>query len=90
MAEVAIIYLPSTEDGGKQGVDDFLVAGHTVDDLLDRATTELKDPPQHEATLEEPATQAATLVHYAEESDLFHTPDDEPYVTFTVGDQDAS
>lgn len=28
------IYLPSKPDGGKQGVDDFLAAGHTINDLL--------------------------------------------------------
>ncbi len=85
MAEVAIIYLPSTEDGGKQGVDDFFVAGHSVDELLDLATTELKDSPQGGEALEEPATQSAILVRYADEVDLFHTPDDEPYATFPVG-----
>lgn len=90
MAEVRIIYLPPGEGAKKQGVDDYFVAGHTVADLLDLSTTELKDPPQHEDTLEEPATQAATLVRYAEEADLFHTPADEPYATFLVGIQNAS
>lgn len=28
------IYLPPKADGGKQGVDDFLAAGHTLDDLM--------------------------------------------------------
>ena len=48
MAEVSIIYLPPAEGGSKQGVDDFLASGNSVDDLLALATTELRDPPQEE------------------------------------------
>src|SRR5215217_2549343 len=48
MAEVLQIYLPSGEGGAKQGVDDFLVAGNTKDDLLNLATTELRVPPRDE------------------------------------------
>jgi hypothetical protein len=48
MAEVRVIYLPSGEGGSKQGVDDFLAAGNSVDDLLSLATTELKKPPPDE------------------------------------------
>jgi hypothetical protein len=48
MAEVLQIYLPSGEGGAKQGVDDFLVAGNTEDDLLNLATTELREPPRDE------------------------------------------
>lgn len=48
MAEVAIIYLPPGEGGRKQGVDDYLAAGHSVADLLGFATSELIEPPQHE------------------------------------------
>ena len=36
-AVVQIIHLPSAEDGGKQGVDDFLAAEGTVDALLSHA-----------------------------------------------------
>ena len=85
MAEVRIIYLPPGEGAKKQGVDDFLAAGGTVADLLDLATTELKDPPQDLSAAEEPNTQSAILVRYADEADLFRTPDDEPYATFPVG-----
>ena len=28
-----VVYLPPKPDGGKQGVDDFLAAGHTIDDI---------------------------------------------------------
>jgi hypothetical protein len=34
---VLVVNLPDAEDGTKQGVDDFLVAGGTVDDLMARA-----------------------------------------------------
>jgi len=34
---VRIVNLPDVENGAKQGVDDFLVAGGTVDDLLARS-----------------------------------------------------
>jgi hypothetical protein len=48
MAEVALIYLPDGEGGRKQGVDDFLASGNSVEDLLKLATTELQEPPQEE------------------------------------------
>jgi len=32
-ARVRHIFLPDADDGGKQGVDDFLAAGHTMDDV---------------------------------------------------------
>ena len=47
-AKVKVIYLPSGDGAAKQGVDDYLVSGHTVDDLLALATTELRAPPKEE------------------------------------------
>lgn len=41
-AKVKVIYLPDTDDSSKQGVDDYLVAGHSVDELKALATSELK------------------------------------------------
>lgn len=41
-AKVKLIYLPDAEGGAKQGVDDYLAAGHGADDLLALATSELK------------------------------------------------
>ena len=41
-AKVKVIYLPDAADGGKQGVDDYLAAGHSVDELMALATSELK------------------------------------------------
>src|SRR5439155_6742913 len=43
-AVVRVIYLPASDDGGKVGLDDYLAAGHTVDDLLALAT-ELRRAP---------------------------------------------
>jgi hypothetical protein len=48
MARVSMIYLPSGEGGKKQGVDDYLANGRSVDDLLGLATRKLKSPPQEE------------------------------------------
>jgi hypothetical protein len=48
MADVSLLYLPPGEDGRKQGVDDFLAAGNSVDALLALATTELREPPREE------------------------------------------
>ncbi len=84
MAVVRAIYLPPGEGGAKQGVDDFLAAGNEVDGLLSFATTELKEPGEGEEFAEEPDTQAAILVSYADDAELFRTPDGEAYVTFPV------
>ena len=47
-AKVLAIYLPAGEGAFKQGVDDYLAAGHSVDDLLMHAVPQLKRPPQEE------------------------------------------
>jgi hypothetical protein len=41
-AKVNIVYLPEIDGLDKTGVDDFFVAGHTVDDLMKYAIRELK------------------------------------------------
>ena len=41
-AKVKLIYLPDAADGTKQGVDDYLAAGHNVDELLALATSEAR------------------------------------------------
>ncbi len=43
-AHVFVIYLPPGPDGAKVGLDDFFVAGHTVEDLLGLALSELRVP----------------------------------------------
>jgi hypothetical protein len=45
---MAFIYLPPGEGGKKTGLDDYLAAGHTTEDLLRLATPELRNPPQDE------------------------------------------
>jgi hypothetical protein len=70
-------------------VDDFLVAGHSVEELLSYATSQLREPPNDHSEAPEPNTQSASLVRYVEEADLeendlFHSPDGEAYATFTV------
>lgn len=42
-ATVLLIYLPTGEGGSKVGLDDFFAAGHSVDELLQLATSELRD-----------------------------------------------
>lgn len=44
-AKVLLVYLPSGEGGQKVGVDDFLVAGHSVDDLVALASPHLRPAP---------------------------------------------
>ncbi len=42
-AQVQVIYLPPGEGGGKVGLDDFLAAGGTVEELLQLATDTLRE-----------------------------------------------
>jgi len=44
-ARVSLIYLPPGPNGEKVGLDDFLAAGHSTDELLALATDELCTPP---------------------------------------------
>jgi hypothetical protein len=48
VAVVRVIYLPPGEGARKQGVDDFLAAGNSVDDLLAYAASELRELPRDE------------------------------------------
>ena len=43
-----LIYLPAGKGAKKQGVDDYLASGHTVDELLEHATPDLKNSPHDE------------------------------------------
>jgi hypothetical protein len=68
-ATVKLIYLPSGDGAAKQGVDDYLAAGHTVDDLLDLATEELKNAPKDEAEQRAgPYLIAKGAIHYEKAS----------------------
>jgi hypothetical protein len=48
-ATASIVYLPPAENGAKVGVDDFLSAGHTLDDVLALASPELRPLPREKA-----------------------------------------
>ena len=56
-ANVAFIYLPPGENGKKVGLDDFLAAGHSTQELLALATPELRVFPSEKST---DATYAVT------------------------------
>ena len=47
-ADVSVIYLPAGEGGAKVGLDDYLAAGHSVDDLLRLASRDLAQVPVDE------------------------------------------
>lgn len=49
-ARVLLVYLPSAEGGAKVGLDDFLAAGRTRDELLALATPELRNAPGSDRT----------------------------------------
>lgn len=53
-ADVAIIYLPPAEGAVKVGLDDFLAAGHGVNDLLAIASPELRPLPTDDGPEPEP------------------------------------
>lgn len=64
-AEVAFVYLPPTEDGSKMGVDDYLAAGATKDDLLGRVVREwrpLPSTPQEPPKLDAPLHTTERLI----------------------------
>ncbi len=43
-ARVRVVYLPSGKDGSKVGLDDYLAAGNTVDDIIARSSSKLREP----------------------------------------------
>lgn len=51
-ARVRVIYLPQGEGGAKTGLDDFLAAGHTVEDLTALACDELRELPRQDTDME--------------------------------------
>lgn len=44
-AVVEVVYLPATDDGAKQGIDDFLAAGHSLSDLEALCRPDVADVP---------------------------------------------
>jgi hypothetical protein len=59
-AHVRYVYLPAGAGGSKVGLDDYLAAGHTVDDLLARATATLRRPLHEAEAAEAPYAVTAT------------------------------
>ncbi len=79
-AEVLVVYLPGGAGGAKVGVDDFLAAGRSIDDLLALASAELREQ-QRDDELDEDdgqdeaeggSTQADAMVAIGRRGDLFH------------------
>jgi Protein of unknown function (DUF3631)/Domain of unknown function (DUF3854) len=64
-AIVQIVYLPDGDDG-KVGVDDFLAAGHAVEELYELAEDELREPPAEPAQ-HRPAWPTGVLLHDIEQ-----------------------
>lgn len=88
-ARVALIYLPPGEGASKQGVDDYLAAGHTVSDLVKLASSETLEL-RAEAEQDSEKTQAQRLIALAEDhlSSLFHSPEQSAYALAPVKDHD--
>jgi hypothetical protein len=59
-ARVFVVYMPPREDGGKQGVDDYLAA-HSVGKLLALASEELREPEATPAPKTAEAAAASSL-----------------------------
>ncbi len=89
-ASVAYIYLPHGEDGSKVGLDDYLAAGHSKDDLMALATTTLREIETDEGEDDEKASERGSasqkLVALAVGVELFHTERGENYGRFAVGE----
>ncbi len=79
-ADVRIIYLPAKPGGGKQGLDDFFAAGHTVDELISFAQTQLRGSDDGE----ERPSQASRLVELTRDVEFFCTPDKKAFAAVPV------
>jgi hypothetical protein len=59
-AKVHYVYLEATEDDQKQGVDDVLADGGTLDDLIDQAVDAVRGLPEVVVSGHQPATPQQT------------------------------
>jgi len=82
-ARVSVVYLPAAPGGAKQGVDDFLAAGNTLENLL-AFSQGLETASQ--GVIAQPPSQTTLLIKFGFGANLFHTEDGEPYATIPVGD----
>lgn len=87
-SRVGLIYLPASSDGGKQGVDDFLGAGASVEELMTLVGSELLDllesEPNERDMDPDGESMATTLVRLASSCHLFHDEKDNGYAAFDV------
>jgi hypothetical protein len=87
-AHVRVIRLPMGPGGAKTGLDDYLAAGHSVDDLLALVSDEPGDIGSDVDRAPENARRsvAARIVELAGDAELFHTPTGEPFATVICAD----
>lgn len=79
-AWVRVVYLPSTADGGKQGLDDFLAAGGTVEQIEALAENDVREEPDDASddrpeiviTTEEHDVADAAIAALVREPGLYH------------------
>jgi hypothetical protein len=87
---VRLVHLPMGPDGEKVGLDDYLAAGHSVEQLIALVAEEVAAPEAaDEAEASEPKdrrSQAARLLELAAGMELFRTPNSEPFATIEVGE----
>ena len=77
---VKVTYLPPGLDGAKVGLDDFLAAGHSTDELFDLASPELQSLP----TAQEPRAPSAAqiLIKIGSQATLFRSEREEAFACF--------
>jgi hypothetical protein len=84
-ATVAFVYLPAASGGAKQGVDDYLAEGKTVDDLLALSTTELRvfeHRDSEESAEDRSSADRAVAYITASGADLFHDQLGESFIVY--------
>lgn len=76
MGSVRLVYLPAAAGGGKQGLDDYLAAGHSVDDLLALASESARVPPVPDVPRSPYAVEGGRIceVTHTREGDVAHRP----------------
>ncbi|MDP8908635.1 MAG: DUF3854 domain-containing protein [Chloroflexota bacterium] len=86
-ASVRAVYLPAGADGSKVGLDDYLAAGHDIDDLLSLATETLREPgfADGAGSHDEGESQADALVRLGSSARLFADPLGTPFARIPVG-----
>ncbi len=84
-ANVLVVYLPPGKGGAKVGLDDFLAAGGSVQDLCALATADLRPMPEGaDRDSDFAKNQATRLVQLADEADLFHTSEGKTFASIEV------